>query len=49
MEKSTVSALIVAGAMVLGGVFRALVLHAARKRRSGANEEAHDEAGGDGA
>ena len=33
MEKSTVSALIVAGAGVVGGVFQALVLRAARKKR----------------
>jgi hypothetical protein len=32
MQKSTISALIVAGATVLGGVLQALFLKAARKR-----------------
>lgn len=33
MEKSTVSALIVAGAAVVGGLFQAVVLRAAKKKR----------------
>jgi hypothetical protein len=33
MEKSTISALIIAGATVLGGVFQALVLRAAKRRK----------------
>jgi len=33
MEKSTASALIVAGAMVLGGIFQAVVLRAAKRKR----------------
>ena len=33
MEKSTISALIVAGAAVVGGLFQALVLRAAKKKR----------------
>ena len=34
MEKSTISALIVAGAAVVGGLFQALVLRAAKKKRA---------------
>ena len=39
MEKSTISALIVAGAAVVGGLFQALVLRAAKKKREASEYE----------
>ena len=39
MERSTISALIVAGAAVVGGLFQALVLRAAKKKREASDYE----------
>ena len=39
MEKSTISALIVAGAGVVGGLFQVLVLRAAKKKREASDYE----------
>ncbi len=46
MEKSTIRALIVAGATVLGGILQVLALRAAKKRKRREAEAAQEERAG---